>query len=81
MRAKHNWERVRSPHARLLEGLQAAVSNHPSASARVGADADGSRTERARLTLVGALDNVIQLPTDRSARRKPRSPRGGGSAA
>jgi hypothetical protein len=76
MRAKRNWERVRSPHARFLEGLQAAVASHPSASARVGATAgESSRTARARLTLVGStVDNVIPLPTDRPpGGRKPRS--------
>ncbi len=83
MHAKRNWERVRSPHARLLEGLQAAVANHPSASARVGASDDASRSRRARLTIVGSsTDNVIPMPTDRSARRrKPRTRGDGGSAA
>ncbi|MDQ1466356.1 MAG: hypothetical protein QOH10_771, partial [Actinomycetota bacterium] len=33
MRAKRNWDQVRSPHARFLEGLEAAVAAHPSASA------------------------------------------------
>jgi hypothetical protein len=71
MRAKSDWERVRSPHARFLEGLQAAVASHPSASSgRVGA-------KKPRLTLVGAPDNVIQLRD-----RKPRShKRGGGTPA
>ena len=81
MRAKRDWERVRSPHARLLEGLQAAVANHPSASARVGATDDASRSRRARLTIVGSsTDNVIQMPTDRSARRRTRPRRGGGDS-
>ena len=92
MRAKRDWERVRSPHARFLEGLQAAVANHPSVSARGGAD--GSRrasSGRPPLTVVGSTtDNVIPLPTDRaaaprSARRSPRSKgrtdRGGSPAA
>ena len=83
MRAKRDWERVRSPHARLLEGLQAAVANHPSASARVGATDGASRSRRARLTLVdSSMDNVIPMPTDRSPRRrKPRTRGDGGSAA
>ena len=64
MRARSDWERVRSPHARFLEGLQAAVASHPSASSRrVGVNA-----KKARLTLIGAPDNVIQL-----RERKPRS--------
>jgi hypothetical protein len=76
MRAKRDWERVRSPHARFLEGLEAAVAVHPSASARVGASAERSgRPPRARLTIVGSTtDNVIPMPTDRG--RKPRSRRG-----
>jgi hypothetical protein len=88
MRAKSDWERVRSPHARFLEGLQAAVANHPSASARGGVNTDRrSATERATLTVVGSIgDNVIPLPTDRPvARRKPRvagrTDRGGSPAA
>ena len=83
MRAKRDWERVRSPHARLLEGLQAAVANHPSASRRVGATSNTSRSGRARLTVVGSsTDNVIPLPTGRTARRrKPLSRGDGGSAA
>ena len=87
MRAKRDWERVRSPHARFLEGLQAAVANHPSASSRVGAATDErSRTERARLTVVGAtVDNVIPMPTDRARARRPNGPKGspgrGGSPA
>ena len=83
MRAKRDWERVRSPHARLLEGLQAAVANHPSASARVGAIGNASRSGRARLTVVSSsTDNVIPLPTGRTARRrKPRSRGDGGSVA
>ena len=88
MRAKREWERVRSPHARFLEGLQTAVANHPSASARVGAPAtEGARRDKARLTVVGSTtDNVIPMPTDRVARgrRRPRprvGPTGGGSPA
>jgi hypothetical protein len=92
MRAKRDWERVRSPHARFLEGLQAAVANHPSASARGGAIDRAARATRPLLTVVGSpTDNVIPLPTDRSAtnppggRRKPRSKgpsdRGGSPAA
>jgi hypothetical protein len=83
MRAKRDWERVRSPHARFLEGLQAAVANHPSASARVGAINNASRSGRARLTVVGSTgDNVIPMPTGRTARRrKPRSRGDDGSAA
>lgn len=83
MRAKRDWERVRSPHARLLEGLQAAVANHPSASSRVGAIDDTPRTRRARLTIVdSSIDNVISMPTDRSSRRRKSRTRGdGGSAA
>ncbi len=88
MRAKRDWERVRSPHARFLEGLQTAVANHPSASQRGGADAQ-RRSERDRplLTVVGSTtDNVIPLPTDRDpSRRKPRAKgrndRGGSPAA
>jgi hypothetical protein len=82
MRAKSDWERVRSPHARYLEGLEAAVANHPSTSARVGAKVKSSHREKSRLTVVGsALDNVIPLPTDRIARgRRPR-PRGDGTSA
>jgi hypothetical protein len=72
MRGKRNWERVRSPHARFLEGLQAAVASHPSASARVGAITDErSHSGKARLTIVGSTgDNVIPLPTDRSRERR-----------
>jgi len=88
MRAKRDWERVRSPHARFLEGLQTAVANHPSASARGGADVQRrSQRDRPLLTLVGSPgDNVIPLPTDRAAaRRKPRAKgrndRGGSPAA
>jgi hypothetical protein len=79
MRARGNWERVRSPHARFLEGLQEAVANHPSVSTRLGANVDGSSGRaKARLTVVGAaLDNVIPLPTDRSARARRARPRRG----
>ena len=85
MRAKRDWERVRSPHARFLEGLQAAVAAHPSAYGRGGA-IDGQPTDRVRLSVVGSTaDNVIPMPTDRgSERRRPRSnrrPDGGGSPA
>jgi hypothetical protein len=83
MRAKSDWERVRSPHARFLEGLQSAVANHPSTSARVGAKVDASAGRaKTRLTVVDSpLDNVITLPTDRSARgRRPRPRRGGGDS-
>jgi hypothetical protein len=85
MRAKRDWERVRSPHARFLEGLEAAVAGHPSAYRRGGA-IDPRAAERARLTVVGsATDNVIPLPTDRGSwRRRPRStrrPDRGGSPA
>jgi hypothetical protein len=81
MRARRNWERVRSPHARFLEGLQAAVANHPSAPARVGAIVgESSRTARARLTVVGATaDNVIQMPT-RGAKPRSRGRSGDGGA-
>ena len=87
MRAKRDWERVRSPHARFLEGLQAAVANHPSASSRVGVAADGRLgTARPRLTVVGAtVDNVIQMPTGPSGGRRQQRSRGrngrGGSPA
>jgi hypothetical protein len=83
MRAKRNWDQVRSPHARFLEGLEAAVAAHPSASARGGAVADeGSRSERARLTIVGSTaDNVIPMPTRRTPRSKGRPTRGGSPAA
>ena len=88
MRAKRDWERVRSPHARFLEGLQAAVANHPSASSRVGVTADERLgTARPRLTVVGStVDNVIPMPTGRlDGRRKQRSRgrngRGGSPAA
>jgi hypothetical protein len=84
MRAKSDWERVRSPHARYLEGLEAAVANHPSTSARVGAKVEvPSRRAKSRLTVVGSpLDNVIPLPTDRVARaRRPRPRRGGDTPA
>jgi hypothetical protein len=83
MRAKRDWERVRSPHARFLEGLQAAVASHPSASARVGAGTDeGSRSGRARLTLVALQDdNVIPLPVGRTVRSNGGPPRGGSPAA
>ena len=84
MRAKRDWERVRSPHARFLEGLQAAVAAHPSAYGRGGA-IDGQRPDRARLSVVDSTtDNVIPMPTDRgSERRRPRStrPDRGGSPA
>jgi hypothetical protein len=78
MRVKREWERVRSPHARFLEGLEAAVAAHPSASSRRGGVNAVDSTHKARLTLVGSTaDNVIQMPTA----RKPR-PRGdGGSPA
>ena len=89
MRAKRDWERVRSPHARFLEGLQAAIAAHPSASARFesprgGADdAERSRTARARLTVVGSTsDNVIPLPTDRHpSKPRPRGRSGNSPAA
>jgi hypothetical protein len=87
MRAKRDWERVRSPHARFLEGLRAAVANHPSASSRVGAGPVAPRPSKARLTVVGStVDNVIPLHSDRSGGpRKPRSRgrngRGGSPAA
>lgn len=93
MRAKREWERVRSPHARFLEGLQAAIAAHPSASTRGGAitadrfTADRSHSERARLSVVGSTaDNVIPMPTDRSPdgrrlRTKGRPDRGGAPAA
>jgi hypothetical protein len=92
MRAKRDWERVRSPHARFLEGLQAAVANHPSASTRGGAIERAARAQRPPLTVVGSTtDNVIPMPTNRTptdrsgARRKPRSKgrndRGGSPAA
>lgn len=85
MRAKRDWERVRSPHARFLEGLEAAVAAHPSAYGRGGA-IDGSRPDRTRLSVVGSTtDNVIPMPTDRgSERRRPRPnrrPDRGGSPA
>ena len=92
MRAKRDWERVRSPHARFLEGLQAAVANHPSASTRGGAIERAARAGRPPLTVVGSTtDNVIPMPTNREpgrrtpARRKPaskgRTDRGGSPAA
>jgi hypothetical protein len=92
MRAKREWERVRSPHARFLEGLQAAVANHPSASARGGAIERAARAARPPLTVVGSTtDNVIPMPTNRvpgartGGRRKPaskgRTDRGGSPAA
>jgi hypothetical protein len=86
MRAKRDWERVRSPHARFLEGLQAAVASHPSASARGATTAESTRSGRARLTIVGSTgDNVIPLPTGRSAggrkHRSKRAPTRGGSPA
>ena len=85
MRAKREWERVRSPHARFLEGLQAAIAAHPSASGRGGAD-QAARATGARLTVVGSsTDNVIQMPLGRtSPRRRTRtknSPSRGGSPA
>jgi hypothetical protein len=88
MRAKRDWERVRSPHARFLEGLQTAVANHPSVSSRGGASTQRrSQPDRPLLTVVGSPgDNVIPLPTDRDpGRRKPRpkgrNDRGGTPAA
>jgi hypothetical protein len=93
MRAKRDWERVRSPHARFLEGLQAAVASHPSASTRGGAIERAARAARPPLTVVGSTtdNNVIPMPTDRvpglraPARRKPaskgRTGRGGSPAA
>jgi hypothetical protein len=93
MRAKRDWERVRSPHARFLEGLQAAVAHHPSASARGGAIDRAARATRPQLTVVGSTidDNVIPLPKNRvpadrsGSRRKPgpkgRTGRGGSPAA
>ena len=85
MRAKRGWERVRSPHARFLEGLEAAISAHPSASGRGGANR-GDRTAGARLTVVGgATDNVIQMPTGRTPQRRrlhvKNAPTRGGSPA
>jgi hypothetical protein len=77
MRAKRDWERVRSPHARFLEGLQAAIAAHPSASPRGGAN-QVDQAVGARLTVVGsASGNVIPLPTGRVAasRRKERAKR------
>jgi hypothetical protein len=81
MRAKRDWERVRSPHARFLEGLQAAIAAHPSASGRGGAN-QGERSG-ARLTVVGSTtDNVIQMPTGRrKARAVGRAPDTNGSPA
>jgi hypothetical protein len=88
MRAKREWERVRSPHALFLEGLQAAVASHPSASARVGTTTvTPSPAPRTALTVVGSPDdNVVPLPTDRSGGRRKqrsrgRSGRGGSPAA
>jgi hypothetical protein len=87
MRAKRDWERVRSPHARFLEGLQAAIAAHPSASGRGGANRDDRLTVGARLTVVGgATDNVIQMPIGRTPQRrrlraKDAPDRGGSPAA
>lgn len=87
MRDKRDWERVRSPHARFLEGLEAAVAAHPSASARGGASTDDrSRSAKPRFTVVGSTtDNVIPMPTDRSPERRrfrsARPDRGGSPAA
>ena len=88
MSAKRDWERVRSPHARFLEGLEAAVAAHPSASARGGAIADRrtAATAKPRFTVVGSTpDNVIPMPTDRSPERRrfrsARPDRGGSPAA
>jgi hypothetical protein len=73
MRAKRDWERVRSPHARFLEGLQAAIAAHPSASGRGGASEQDRAARGARLTVVGSTtDNVIQMPTGRTAQRRRR---------
>jgi hypothetical protein len=86
MRAKRDWERVRSPHARFLEGLEAAIADHPSALRRGGANQDDRAAHGARLTVVGSgTDNVIQMPTGRTRQqRRPRSkdaPHRGGSPA
>ena len=81
MRAKRDWERVRSPHARFLEGLQAAVAAHPSASGRGGAN-QVDRAGGARLSVVAAnADNVIQMPLGRAASRRNGRTRGGSPAA
>jgi hypothetical protein len=64
MRARRQWERMRSPHARLLEGLEAAVAAHPAGSAR--------RAPEPRLTIVREADaEVIPLPTGRRRRSRP----------
>ena len=86
MRAKRDWERVRSPHARFLEGLEAAIADHPSALRRGGANQDDRAVRGARLTVVGSgNDNVIPMPTGRTRQqRRPRpkdAPRRGGSPA
>jgi hypothetical protein len=81
MRAKRDWERVRSPHARFLEGLEAAVASHPSASSRrVGATAKKPpRAARSRLTVVDPpVDNVLYMPTDGSRRARKAHPAGRG---
>jgi hypothetical protein len=81
MRAKRDWERVRSPHARFLEGLQAAIAAHPSASGRGGAN-QVDRVEGTRLSVVGSnSDNVIQMPLGRTASRRKGRTRGGTPAA
>jgi hypothetical protein len=83
MRAKREWKQVRSPHARFLEGLEAAVAAHPSASGRGGANADdGSRTASPRLTVVGSeRGNVIPMPKRRRVRAPHPGPRRGGAPA
>ena len=70
MRARREWERMRSPHARMLEGLEAAVAAHPAGSAR-RRDGAARPAPEPHLTVVpddGAT--VIPLPT-RSTRRRP----------
>jgi hypothetical protein len=89
MRAKRDWEHVRSPHARFLEGLEQAVAAHPSFRGRAdrgGANADdgsrAGRTARPRLTVVGSeRGNVIPLSGRRTRRSSRRDPRRGGSPA
>lgn len=82
MRAKRDWEQLRSPHARFLEGLEAAVAAHPSAGSRGGANAgERRRSAKPLLTVVGSEhDNVIPLPT-RRAKRSGSGPRRGGPSA
>lgn len=39
---RSDWQRMRSSHARVLDGLAAAVATHPSGSARPAPDSHGT---------------------------------------